>query len=188
MKTIQFSILAILVNFITVSCSSSDPVVIHEEELITTVQVTLTPTQGGDVIVLKSKDLDGDGPNVPVLTDTGNLRANTVYNATVLLLNETETPAEDITVEVKEEGDVHQFFYQSGDLNFTTTYVDSDVNQKPIGVEFTLQTGNVGSGNFTIILRHEPEKNAAGVSEGVITNAGGETDIEVSFPLDVIAN
>ena len=31
------------------------------------------------------------------------------------------------------------------------------------------------------MLRHEPDKSAAGVSSGDITNAGGETDIEVSF-------
>jgi hypothetical protein len=34
-----------------------------------------------------------------------------------------------------------------------------------------------------VTLRHEPDKGAAGVSGGDITNAGGDTDIEVTFPV-----
>jgi hypothetical protein len=40
------------------------PPVTNEEELITTVKVTLT--NGSNSIVLQSKDLDGDGPNAPM--------------------------------------------------------------------------------------------------------------------------
>jgi hypothetical protein len=38
-------------------------------------------------------------------------------------------------------------------------------------------------GSLTIILRHEPDKSAPGVSEGDIANAGGETDIQLNFEL-----
>ena len=34
-------------------------------------------------------------------------------------------------------------------------------------------------------LRHEPAKDASGVAAGDITNAGGETDIEVTFDVTV---
>jgi hypothetical protein len=34
-------------------------------------------------------------------------------------------------------------------------------------------------------LRHEPNKDALNVASGEITNAGGETDIEVSFPVTI---
>jgi len=37
----------------------------------------------------------------------------------------------------------------------------------------------------TITLRHEPAKDATGVSDGDITNAGGETDISVNFPVEI---
>ena len=39
--------------------------------------------------------------------------------------------------------------------------------------------------SYTITLRHEPAKTATGVSGGDITNAGGETDIEVVFDVTV---
>ena len=43
-----------------------------------------------------------------------------------------------------------------------------------------------GNGTITVILRHEPDKDASGVSNGDITNAGGETDIEVVFNVEVM--
>ena len=49
----------------------------------------------------------------------------------------------------------------------------------------TLTTGEAGTGTLSIILRHEPAKDASGVSDGQIANAGGETDIEVSFNITI---
>lgn len=71
-----------------------------------------------------------------------------------------------------------------GGLNITNiTYLDLDENGNPLGLEFSLQTGAPSIGNFTITLRHDLDKFAEGVSEGNITNAGGDTDISVTFPL-----
>ena len=187
MKSYIYAALTVL-SLIVTSCSDSNtPILINEEELITTVTVTLTPSSGGNAITLESKDLDGEGPNAPVVVISGNLQANTTYNGTIVLLNETETPVENITEEVEEEGDEHQFFYTvSGGLNIVTAYTDKDANQKPIGINFTLETTTASSGTLSIILRHEPNKIANGVADGVITNAGGETDVEVSFPLTIV--
>ena len=64
---------------------------------------------------------------------SGNLTAGTTYDGTIELLNETETPAEDITEEVQEEADEHQFFYTIGTgLDVTTTYEDEDGDGNPI--------------------------------------------------------
>ena len=53
-----------------------------------------------------------------------------------------------------------------------------------MGLEFTLTTAATAmTGNLTITLRHEPSKNAVGVSDGDITNAGGETDVQAVFPI-----
>ena len=49
------------------ACSDDDtPDPVNEEEVITTMTVTLTPVGGGTAITLRSQDLDGDGPNAPV--------------------------------------------------------------------------------------------------------------------------
>lgn len=174
----------VFLAFILFSCSNDDsPSPVNEEEVITTVTVTLV--NGSNTIILKSQDLDGNGPNSPVVTVSGNLDANSTYLGTIEFLNELENPAEDITLEIKEEGVDHQIFYQLANSLGSFSYDDVDDNGDPIGVEFTLSTGNAGSGTLTVTLRHEPNKDASGVSSGDITNAGGSTDAQINFPITV---
>ncbi|AZJ31522.1 hypothetical protein SAMN05444344_2065 [Tenacibaculum mesophilum] len=187
MKNIKLLAILFTSALAITSCSSDDnPVPVNEEEVITTVTVKLTPQGGGDTVTLQSKDLDGDGPNDPVVTG-GTLAANTTYNGEITLLNELEDPAENITEEVAEEADEHQFFYNvTGGIASTFSYAgDNDANGNPVGINFTVATGAAGSGNYVFILRHEPNKGASGVKEGDITNAGGETDVQVSFKVEI---
>jgi hypothetical protein len=182
MKKLRILTIATVAIISLNSCSNDDKPV-NEEEVITTVTTTLTG--GGQVITLTSRDLDGDGPNAPVITVSGNLTANTSYMGSTTFLNETETPAENITTEILDEGVEHQIFYQAPSALGTFTYNDTDANGKPIGLQFTLLTGNAGTGNVTVTLRHEPNKSAAGVAAGDITNAGGSTDAVVTYPVVV---
>ena len=66
MKNSKILALALLTVFTFSSCNNDDPEVVNEEEVITTVTTTLTA--GSSVITLTSRDLDGDGPNAPVIT------------------------------------------------------------------------------------------------------------------------
>ncbi len=183
MKTIKFLSMTILAGSLLASCSSDDsaPEEIHEEETITTMTVTLTPDGGGTAITLQSQDLDGDGPNAPTITVSGNLAASTTYNGTVVLLNETETPAEDITEEVAEEDDEHQFFFVTTGNIASVTYSDQDGDGNPVGIEFALTTGDAGAATIAVTLRHEPKK----PNDGTLADAGGETDITQTFNLTV---
>ena len=163
-----------------------DPVIPNEEELITTLTYTLTPVGGGTPVVLNFQDLDGDGGVAPIITDDAIFQANLTYDGSVGLLNEAEDPAEDIGLEVFEESLEHQFFFQSSIQDLIIAYADVDaLGTNPIGLQSTLTTGGVGSGSITITLKHEPLKDAPGVSDGDISEAGGETDIAVTFPIDV---
>ncbi len=162
-----------------------DPVIPNEEELITTLIYTLISQNPIDTVVMRFQDLDGEGGNPPIIIG-GALLANSTYNATVELLNEQENPAEDITQEVIAEAEDHQFFFTTeGGLEATVDYGDTDMDGNPLGVVTQITTGMVSNGQLRVILRHEPDKNADGVSDGDITNAGGETDIEVVFNVDI---
>ena len=110
---------------------------------------------------------------------------NTIYNGEVQVLNELESPAEDITLEVAEEDDEHQFFYTPTNSIVNVTYTDMDANGDPVGLTFTVSASGPGTGDLTITLIHEPMKSAANVSSGDITNAGGETDVEATFTITV---
>jgi hypothetical protein len=177
-------LLALTSVFIFSSCDKNDlPAPVNEEEVITTVRVTLTG--GGQTISLTSRDLDGDGPNAPVFTTVGTIAANTTYTGTVVFLNELVNPIENITEEVVEEGVDHQVFYQANSLLGTFTYSDTDANGRPIGVNFNYTSANASNGNLTVTLIHLPNKTASGVSAGNIANAAGSTDAEVVFPIVV---
>ena len=116
MKKFRISILTAIAitGTLFTGCSNDDdaPAPVNEEEVITTMTITMTPAGGGTAIVLQTRDLDGDGPDAPVVTVSGDFAANTTYNGAIILLNETETPAEDITAEVETEDDEHQFSIQ----------------------------------------------------------------------------
>jgi len=183
--------LAATMLVVSFGCNPDDPIDDdhdhdHDEEVITTFTYTLTPEDGFAPIFLYFQDLDGDGGDDPkVEVQGGNFKANTTYNGVIELLNEDEDPAHDVSEEVKEEGAEHQFFFSSSVSGFEVSYDDVDENGNPLGLETTLKTGEAGSGTFTATLRHEPDKTASGVKEGRIENAGGETDIEVTFNIEV---
>ncbi|WP_299836643.1 type 1 periplasmic binding fold superfamily protein [uncultured Tenacibaculum sp.] len=186
MKSIKLLALLFISALVFTGCSDDDtPDEVVEEEVITTMTITLSATGQTDV-VLRSQDLDGDGPNAPVLTVSGPFAANTTYTGSIVLLNETESPAENITEEIEEEDEEHQFFYTATGVNATFAYAGpNDENGNPVGLNFTLTTGAASTGSLGFTLRHEPMKTATGVSTGDITNAGGETDIETTFNVTV---
>ena len=88
---------------------------------------------------------------------------------------------ENITVEIEEEDDEHQFFYTVGSgLDVFTEYSNFDGDGNPLGTLFALNVGSASSGGLTFTLRHEPNKPNSGLE-----NAGGSTDIEVTFDVTV---
>ena len=182
MKNFKLIGITLLTLIVFSSCTNDDS---HdhganEEELITTVVTTLT--SGNQTITLTSKDLDGNGPNPPVVTASGDLTVNTTYTGSVTFLNESVSPAIDITKEIKEEGLEHQIFYQAATSIGAFTYTDADTKGNPIGLAFTLRTAaSPTTGTITVVLRHEPNKTAAGVAQGAIANAGGATDASVTY-------
>lgn len=187
MKQFRISVLAIAAMLSFASCSSDDdaPVPVNEEEVITTVTATFTPMAGGSTITLTSRDLDGDGPNAPVVTASGNFVAGITYHGSIVFLNELNNPAENITDEIEEEGDEHQIFYQQNGLG-SFIYDDEDMNGNPVGLHFTYTAATTPiTGNLTVTLRHEPNKAGEGVAAGSIANAGGSTDAEVTFAVTV---
>ena len=174
-----FSLL--ILGAVLISCSDDDenPVPVNEEEVITTMTITLTPQGGGDSITLQSQDLDGDGPNAPVVTVSDNFASFTTYDASIVLLNETEDPAENVTEEVEEEAEEHQFIFSSTGNIGNINYADTDANGNPVGIEFTISMEQPGDATLSVTLRHEPTK----PNDGTLTGAGGETDIAQTFNL-----
>ncbi len=154
----------------------------NEGELITTLQYTLIDTIRKDTVIFTFRDLDGEGGVEPVRQVAGVLKSSTGYLGEIRILNESVNPPENIGEEVAEEDLDHQLFYLvSGTLNMQVFYYDKDSKNRPLGLKTQLLTGAASRGNLRIILRHNPDKNAPDVNLGNPANAGGETDIDVTF-------
>ncbi len=181
----NWTCILLLMGFIALSFTScEDPEVENEEELITTLEYTLT-SANGNTTILTFQDLDGDGGVLPVVTGA-TLDTSAIYTGSLALRNDSANPAEDVTAEINAEKEEHQFFFTANNgLDVNVSYADTDANGNPVGLTSTLTTGAASSGTLTITLRHEPNKSGTNVSAGDITNAGGETDIEISFPITI---
>ena len=181
MKIFKYALLAIPFLYFSCDDDNETPDPINEEEVITTMIVTLVNHQNGsDVVTMQTQDLDGNGPNAPVITVSGPLTSGTSYAGSVQFLNEMEDPAEDITEEVQEEDDEHQVFFSASGVGMEFVYMDFDGDGNPLGTQFVLAPLGAGSGSVTITLVHEPTK----PNDGLDT-AGGEIDIQTTFSVTV---
>ncbi|MFT5072516.1 MAG: hypothetical protein ACI8V8_002491, partial [Chitinophagales bacterium] len=95
--------LTLILSILFLASCEKDPVIPNEEELITTLNFELIPIGGGATVSFTFQDLDGDGGDAPIISG-GILSANESYVGTLVLLNETENPADNISLEVEEEG------------------------------------------------------------------------------------
>ncbi len=189
MKTnLKYMIMALIAATAITACKKDkdDPIAPppppNEEEVITTLILSFDGQAGATDKELRFTDPDGDGGAAPYF-DLDTLQATSNYTVSILVLNETAMPVDTISNEVLDEGVDHQFFFQPTGANITIAYADVDGNGNPIGLQTSMATGAASVGTLRVTLRHEPNKTAAGVQGGDITNAGGETDIEVDYPM-----
>ena len=160
-----------------------------EEELITTLKLTLTETVSSTSVTVQFQDLDGPG-GVDGSVDTLTVTAGSTYSGVIQVLNEAETPAEDITSEVREEAEEHMFWFTAGggfsaaattrtdhESDYVTAQTGTD---HEVGITFQLvATSGVTAGTFTVALDHYDDVAKDG------TSRSNETDIEVVFPVKV---
>jgi len=162
-------------------CKKDDPEPEDENELITTVQLKFT--DGTNVQTFQWRDIDGDGGAAPTIQNIA-LKANKTYKLDVSLLDESKTPAEDITEEVEKESDEHLLvFTSSPSALLTYTYGDKDANNFPIGITGSLKTAAAGTGTLQVVLRHQPPVNGMRQKNGTATP--GSTDVDVTFNVTV---
>lgn len=146
------------------------------QENITTVTVHLKAT--GFDQEFEWEDLDGAGGTNPVIDEIA-IPANTTFECSVHVYDRSKNPVEDITEEVEEEAEEHLFTFTVDRANLTVAYTDQDANGKPVGIKSTWTSAGASNGTVRIRLFHEP------TDKGNLANPGGETDIDVTFPVKI---
>jgi hypothetical protein len=192
----------ILLATITIGCESNEPKKEDVPELITKVTLTFTPTTGPAIVATAS---DPDGEGVQNIQNDGpiDLKANTTYVLTIQLVNGLAQPGDDaydVTKEVRNEGVEHMFFFgwtglvfadpggngnidgRNDKMNYDGGSDSIDTSGLPLGLTTTWKTTDivVPNASFHVLLKHQP-----GVKSSTSTSTDGETDLDVSFVLNV---
>ncbi|PZX49641.1 hypothetical protein [Algoriphagus chordae] len=197
MKTTNklYLIATILVSLAFSSCKSEDPVPENDGELITDVTLhfqefdeNLDPV--GDLISFQASDPEGiengQSPTIDIVT----LKKGKNYIMTIDVANSIAN--EDITGEILEESDEHQFYFLGsaweGD-SAPLTYAYDDPSGELIGIQGIVtveELTSINNSQMRIVLRHDLDKNYPGADNPNFvdfTAAGGESDLDITFPL-----
>jgi hypothetical protein len=164
----------------------AQPVNPIDQELITTLTLVVSPASTpNNQQYFSYRDLDGDGGNPPKI-DTIRLLENTTYHVQLLVLDETKSPADTTSKEILKEKDIHEFFFSKvGTFDLTTTYLDSDDNGVPVGLNISINAGSAfttKTNTYKVVLKHQPGLKPTSGKGNVNL---GETDIEVDFPITI---
>lgn len=198
MKLISLGAYALLFTTILLvtSCGDDDvPPEENEEETITDITLTFTPATGAPVTATWV-DADGEGAGNPVFKQIA-LAANTTYTLSIDLVNAID-PAdpESITEEVEKEADEHMFFFGWTDGLFSSptgngnlgagnranvvNYEDQDDASLPLGLETTWTTSAATTGEFRVILKHQPD-----IKSATSDSTNGESDVDITWEATV---
>jgi hypothetical protein len=156
-----------------------------DNELITRVELTFINSATNAIVKYSFQDKDGDPKTAPEKFDKIVLNKGVTYIMSIEVFDDTKSPVKDITYEIDEESDVHLFVYKTTPATLLkTTIEDRDKNGLPIGLTTkVLASSTAGTGKFNVLLKHQPELNGVKVKTG--QEAGGSTDIDLSFDVEV---
>ena len=190
---ITYRIIAPLIALILLFAScSDDPASVDtegpgESELITRVTLELeeldaedNPT--GNVFTAVWEDADGPGGEDPTVQEL-ELTNGTNYSGSIELLDTTDDPPEDITEEVKEEDEEHQFFYEFRGSGIQIERLDTDGNGFKLGLDFRVEVqSDATNGDLNVTLLHfeDAEKNS---DDFPSDQTGIDTDVDIDIPV-----
>lgn len=152
----------------------------HENELITTAKLSFTNTTSNTIQTFSWRQ--PGGPGTAITFDTIRLYPDSTYFTSIQVLDESKTPATDITPEIRLLKDEHQFFYYSGTNRLVISNLDKDNKNFPLGLTFTAQTSLNGNevSQLRVVLKHYTD-----AAPKTTDPQAGSTDLDISLPLIV---
>ena len=195
MKKVFFYAFSALL-FVTTSCSDNDePAVVNEEEVITkvTIQVTnlsdsstsiytfsVEPHDHSDDDDNADDDDHADGDHMEI-----ELASNSSYLFEFKVLNDTDpNNVENVTLEIIDEADTHQVFYEILDSSISIEAAADDTfdsNSNPVMLKTIWTTTTATVADVEAFLLHEPTSKIGTTRD----DFGGSADVEIDFEAHV---
>lgn len=200
LKNIYANTLLIISAFLLViSCDKGEPVVVHEHEVFT--RVVLEVKKDGETNFKKytfeveghddhghddhGDDDHGDDDHGDEHTEV-ELDTNSTYHVGIFFYNDSDPDnIEDVTLEVIEEADAHQVFYEMTEISgFSIAAASDDTkdsNGNPLFLKTSWTTASETSGDVMAYLIHEPSSKTGSAR----ADFGGATDVEIEFEVHI---
>lgn len=191
-KNLVYTMALLALSF--TACESDDPVIENDGEVITDVilnfqELDATGNLVGAVTTFSASDPQGIEVGATPTIDDVTLTKGKTYQLNIEVRNSIEN--EDITEEILEEADEHQFFFLGTAFvgSPVLTYQYDDLSGELIGVQGIVTVAaspGFNTANMRIVLRHDLDKNFPGATNPSFENfvqAGGESDLDITFPL-----
>jgi len=193
------SLLIISAFLLVISCDKGEPVVVHEHEVFT--RVVLEVKKDGETNFKKytfeveghddhGHDDHGDDDHGDEHTEDEHteveLDTNSTYHVGIFFYNDSDPDnIEDVTLEIIEEADVHQIFYEMTEISgFSIAAASDDIkdsNGNPLFLKTNWTTTSETSGDVVAYLIHE----ATSKTGSTRADFGGATDVEIEFEVHV---
>lgn len=183
-----------LASFAFASCQSEDPVMENEEEVITDVTLSFIELNStgdpiGTKISFKASDPQGIELGIAPTIETVNLTKGKTYRMEITVANAIAN--NDITAEILAEGDAHQFYFLGtafvGSSPLSIVYDDATGQLIGLRTKVTVAASpGLNNALMRVILRHDLNKSYPGANNPNFQNyeqAGGESDLDINFPL-----
>lgn len=201
LKKQSLASLLLLMSVFFFSCEKDDPVPELDQEVITEITLVFeelnddgapVPGSGFEVVARDAEGISLGGS--PQVEDINSLEPGKSYQMTIRLYN--DIADEDMTGEIEEHGEEHQFYFLGsalvGEAAFLDyTYDDEDVNGNPIGLKGRVSVNEsveTTTGSLRVILRHGLNKGFGGADQPVFEHyetAGGESDLDITFRVNL---
>ena len=175
------------------SCESEDPEKENEGEVITDVtlkfqEVDASNNPIGTAVSFKASDPQGIEVGASPTIQTVNLTRGKKYLMTIEVFN--GIAKEDITKEILAEAAKHQFYFLGAAFTSNImTIAYADAGGIALGLRNLVTVSSSPGTNNTsmrVVLRHDLNKSFTGANNPNFANfvqAGGETDLDITFPV-----
>jgi hypothetical protein len=182
MKLKQLLLPFLMVLTIFFACKTNDEKDDESNELITSVFMHFTDSANQTTTF---KWRQPGGPGARITRDTIVLDSGRTYRVRVEIWDESQTPAVDVTPDIRRTQNEHRFVYTSTTEAISIQVNDFDTNNPPteVGLDITVSTFGSGprTGLLRAVLRHYSRR-----SPKTAGPTAGSTDIDVEFPLVIM--
>ncbi len=186
-----YSLLFSLSILLTLSCGKeSAPEIDLLDEPITTLNLTFSPINSSEAVVIFAYEDLGNTSGAPASISSEPLAINTAYEVTAAIVSRGRSAGsfKILTGAIERAGTDYQLFIDVSPDNVfqEIAYTDMDDQGNPIGIQTTvLASERFTIGSLRVTLVQNPDKSVSyTIGDKVPTNAGGMVELEAVF--DVI--